>query len=188
MNVAFYGGSFNPPHAGHVLAAAYLVSIAGFDRVLVVPVHDHAFEKQLAAFEHRVQMCEIAFAHLVDVEVSTIEAELRAPSYTISSIRALLSRHPEWRLRVVVGADVLPEIERWHESEQLQRLAPLYVLGRSGFPSAGSPRPLLPEVSSSQIRAWLSEQPSTQREAELQQVMPARVLEVIRQWGLYRSV
>lgn len=188
MKVAFYGGSFDPPHAGHVLAAAYLVSIAGFERVLVVPVHDHAFEKRLAAFELRVRMCRMAFAHLGNVEISTIEAELQAPSYTISSVRALLGQHPDWKLRVVVGTDVLPEIERWHESDELQRLAPLYVLGRSGFPAASSPRLALPEVSSSQIRAWLSEPQSTQRDTELRQIMPSNVLEVIRQWGLYRSV
>ncbi|HMA93937.1 MAG TPA: nicotinate-nicotinamide nucleotide adenylyltransferase [Polyangiaceae bacterium] len=187
MKVALYGGSFDPPHAGHVLAAAYLTCIAGFERVLVVPVYGHAFDKHPAPFEHRIRLCQLAFAGLGAVEVSAIESELEAPSYTISTVRALLSRHQDWQLRVVVGADVLPEIERWHESDELQRLAPLFVLGRSGWRDGRAPIPLLPEVSSSQIRAWLAQPPSEQRDSRLQEVMPARVLEAIRHWGLYRG-
>jgi nicotinate-nucleotide adenylyltransferase len=184
MNVAFYGGSFNPPHVGHVLAAAYLTSVAGFDRVLVVPVFEHAFDKHLATFDHRVQLCDMAFSRLPDVEVSTIESELSAPSYTISTVKLLLTRHPDWRLRVVVGADVLPEIERWHAVDELRRLAPFYVLGRRGVSEAAAPPPLLPEVSSSQIRSWCAQ--GSDNDAELARLLPAPVLEAIHQWGLYR--
>jgi nicotinate-nucleotide adenylyltransferase len=184
MNVAFYGGSFNPPHVGHVLAAAYLTSIAGFDRVLVVPVFEHAFDKDLAAFDPRVELCKVAFSRLLDVEVSTIERELSAPSYTISTVKLLLARHPDWRIRVVVGADVLPEIERWHAADELQRLAPLYVLGRQGVADSAAPPAFLPEISSSKIRSWCAQ--GADKAAELARVLPVPVLEAIRQWGLYR--
>jgi nicotinate-nucleotide adenylyltransferase len=184
MNVAFYGGSFNPPHVGHVLAAAYLTSVVGFERVLVVPVFEHAFDKDLAPFDQRVALCRLAFARLADVEVSTIERELPAPSYTISTVKALMTQHPEWWLRVVVGADVLPEIERWHAVDELQRLAPLYVLGRRGVPGPEAPPPLLPEVSSSEIRARCGG--GSEKDAELARLVPVTVLEAIRQWGLYR--
>lgn len=184
MNVALYGGSFNPPHVGHVLAAAYLTSVAGFERVLVVPVFEHAFDKQLAPFEQRVSLCRLAFSRLVDVEVSTIERELPAPNYTISTVKALLAHHPDWRIRVVVGADVLPEIERWHEADELQRLAPLYVLGRRGVSDSAAPPALLPDVSSSEIRARCARE--TDDDPALARLVPAPVLEVIRAWGLYR--
>jgi nicotinate-nucleotide adenylyltransferase len=187
VNVAFYGGSFNPPHVGHVLAAAYLTSVAGFDRVLVVPVFEHAFDKQLAAFEYRVKLCELAFARLADVEVSSIESELPAPSYTISTVKALLARHRDCKLRVVVGADVLPELERWHSVDELRRLAPLYVLGRRGVAARAELQPLLPEVSSTQIRAWCADVSTRCHDSELEQLVPPKVLEAIRRWGLYRS-
>ena len=185
MNVALYGGSFNQPHVGHVLAAAYLTSVAGFERVLVVPVFEHAFDKQLAPFEQRVALCRMAFSRLADVEVSSIERELAAPSYTVTTIRALLAQHPDWRMRVVVGADVLPEIERWHAADELQRLAPLYILGRRGVAGHDAPTALLPEVSSSEIRAWCSR--ASNNDPELARLLPATVLESIRAWGLYRS-
>ena len=187
MNVAFFGGSFDPPHVGHVLAAAYLTSVAGFDRVLVVPVLEHEFEKRLTAFPQRTKLCELAFARLSDVEVSDIEGELPAPSFTISTVKALLARNQRWKLRVVVGADVLPEIDRWHAVDELQRIAPLYVLGRGGFSGSGAPLPLLPEVSSTQIRTWCAALPATRHEADLARLVPAPVLEAIRQWGLYQS-
>lgn len=187
MKVAFYGGSFDPPHVGHLLAAAYLTSVAGFDRVLVVPVFEHAFDKQLTDYAQRVELCEVAFARVANVEVSQIERRLPAPSYTVSTMHALMAQNPSWEWNVVVGADVLPEIERWHRIEELQRLAPLFVLGRRGVAEVGAPAPLLPEVSSTQIRVWCGSDESIElHHRELLQLLPIDVLERIRKWGIYR--
>lgn len=186
MKVALYGGSFNPPHVGHVLAAAYLTTVAGFARVLVVPVFEHAFDKTLLAYAERVELCKRAFSQLKDVEVSTIESELSRPSYTISTVEALLSRHPDWQLVVAVGADVLPEISRWHRTAELQRLAPIYVMGRRGYEDADHSKPLLPEVSSSELRALLREPLTEQREVSLRRLLPSTVWERIVERGLYR--
>jgi len=66
-----FGGSFDPPHVAHVLAASYALAVGNFERLLAVPVYRHAFDKKLASFEHRVAMCELAFAELPRVEVMT---------------------------------------------------------------------------------------------------------------------
>ena len=58
--VAIFGGSFNPPHVAHALAVVYALSVAPIDEVLVVPVFRHPFSKELAPFEDRVRMCELA--------------------------------------------------------------------------------------------------------------------------------
>jgi nicotinate-nucleotide adenylyltransferase len=186
MKVAFYGGSFNPPHVGHVLAAAYLTTVAGFERVLVVPVFEHAFDKALLDFEERVALCRLAFAQLANVEVSTIEAELSRPSFTVKTIEALRQRHPEWEFCLAVGADVLPEIARWHRSDELLRLAPLHVMGRRGYDNPAGIEPLLPEVSSSELRQWLQAPEAAQHRAQLSQLLPLAVSEQIRTRGLYR--
>jgi nicotinate-nucleotide adenylyltransferase len=70
-----YGGSFDPPHIAHVLSVAYALAVEPFERVIVVPVCEHAFPKRPAPFEHRARMCELAFADFPRVEVSRIEAE-----------------------------------------------------------------------------------------------------------------
>src|SRR5262245_26957550 len=103
MRVAFYGGSFDPPHVAHVLAAAYMLAV-GFERVLVVPVFGHAFDKVLAPFEHRVKMCELCLSPFAGVEVSSIEASLGKPSRTLYTLRALSELHPDWQFRLAIGA------------------------------------------------------------------------------------
>lgn len=186
MKVALYGGSFNPPHAGHVLAAAYLTCVADFEKVLVVPVFEHAFDKTLLGYEERVELCRVAFSNLSQVEVCTIESTLPRPSYTISTVEALLERHPHYQLELVVGADVLPELAKWHRIDELLRKTKLFAMGRRGHASSECPSPWLPEVSSSQLRE-LMRQPRTAKVSErLRELVPTRVLAMIEERGYYR--
>ncbi len=181
MKVAFYGGSFNPPHVGHVLAAAYALSV-GFDKVLAVVVASHAFPKELAAFEHRARMAELAFAPISGVEVSRVEASLPSPSYTLQTLQLLHEQHPSWDLQLLVGSDVLADVERWHAFDEVKKLAPLFLLARAGHPSEELPT-LLPEVSSTEIRARLGQNPK--QDAWLSRVVPKGVLRYIEEHQLY---
>src|SRR5690606_32016933 len=79
---AIFGGSFDPPHVGHVLAVTWVLSTQPVDEVVLVPALEHAFGKPLAPFAHRRRMCELAFAPLRRVRVDPIEAELGGASYT----------------------------------------------------------------------------------------------------------
>lgn len=184
MKVAFFGGSFNPPHVGHVLAASYARSV-GFEKVLVVVVHQHAFAKPLEAFEHRVEMARLAFEPLIGVEVSPIEATLPAPSYTLHTLQALLAEHPDWQLRLLMGSDVVGEAAQWHAFEQVERLAPPFVLGRSGAPHPDAAGVLLPDVSSTEVRTYLQNANDQAPARWLQRHVPSAVLEYIRERRLY---
>ncbi len=113
MNVAVFGGSFNPPHVAHVLACALVLAMEDVDRVLVVPAFRHPFGKPLAEYEERVTMCRLAFAGMPAVEVSRVEQELGGESRTLRTVEHLASAHPDWKLRLVVGADILNEAPRW---------------------------------------------------------------------------
>jgi len=181
--VAFYGGSFNPPHVAHLLAAAYLRAIGGFDAVLVVPVFSHAFDKQLAPFEHRVRMCELALAWMPGVTVSRVEEQLETPSLTLRTVRKLHAERPDDRLRLVIGSDVLFETHKWHAWPEIEALAPPYVLGRVGFPHPEAPPPVLPDVSSTRIRQLLAEGGGAR---ELDTYLPRAVAAYARERGLYR--
>lgn len=184
MLVAFYGGSFNPPHVAHLLAAAYMRSVGGFDRVLVVPVFSHAFDKRLAPFEHRAHMCELALGWLPGVEVSRVEQSLETPSLTLRTLQHLQSEHPDWQLRLVIGSDVLFESHKWHAFDQIRRIAPPYVVGRVGFPHPDAPAAVLPDVSSTRIRELFLRDDDESR-AELEAFVPRDVLRYARQHGLY---
>ena len=183
--MAVYGGSFDPPHAAHYLLASYALAVAGFERVLVVPVLEHPFDKPLCPFEERLELCRRCFAELPRVEVSGIEAELPRPSYTLRLLERLQSDRPGVPLRLIVGSDVLGETSRWHDFERVTRLAPPFVINRRGFERPELGPALLPEVSSTQVRALLARRGEPDAESELSWLLPARVRERIAERGLY---
>ncbi len=157
QEIAVFGGSFDPPHLGHVFLAAYALSRAGIARVLVVPVFQHAFGKDLSPFEHRLEMCRLAFRDLKRVEVSDLERELGGVSRTLRLIESVAERNPGYRLRTLVGADILPQRANWQNFDEIERRAPLLVAGRSGHALPDTLRaPLLPEISSTELRASLA--------------------------------
>lgn len=185
QSVALFGGSFNPPHVGHVLAIAHVLSTELCQRVLVVPVFEHALRKQLAPFEHRVEMSRRAFDWLPRTQVSTIEERLGAPSRTLRTVIALEAEHPDWDLRLMVGSDILGEIHQWHAFDEIERRAPPLVLRRAGASPGGGAPSLLPQISSTEVRNLLSA--ADQNAAELTQLVPRAVLEYVRENALYRS-
>jgi nicotinate-nucleotide adenylyltransferase len=187
MDVAFYGGSFNPPHVAHVLAASYVLTTGAFDKLLVVPVHAHALDKQLAPFDDRARMCELALGWLPRVEVSRIESELPLPSRTLYTLQALKERHPDWAMRLVIGADVLLETQKWHAFERVAELAPPLILGRVGIQHPDAPPPILPDVSSTRVRELLARGAAPDASRELERLVPRTVLEYIREHGLYAA-
>lgn len=154
--IAVYGGSFDPPHVAHTLAATYVLAAHPIDRVLVVPCFQHPFDKPLAPFEHRVRMCEIAMRDLKRVEVSALEAELGATSRTLPMLEALHARHPEAQLRLVIGSDLVPETPSWHAFDRIRALAPPLVIPRAGHVGDAT-HPALPAISSTEVRRRLRE-------------------------------
>ncbi|HVW30859.1 MAG TPA: nicotinate-nicotinamide nucleotide adenylyltransferase [Polyangiaceae bacterium] len=187
MHVAVFGGSFDPPHVGHVLAAAYALSTGPFDLVLVVPVLAHAFGKRLAPYEHRMAMTALAMKDLRRAEVSDVEGTLGAPSRTLKTVQHLGRAHPDWRMRLLLGADVHLERHEWLGYEELEKLAPPFLLGREGVENAEAPEPVLPNISSTAVRQLLCATRGDRREsAELTRVVPRSVLDYIEEHGLYR--
>ena len=183
-SVAIFGGSFDPPHVSHVLAAVYALKVGGFERVLVVPVFEHAFHKQLTPFSHRLRMAELAFAGIEGVEVSSVESELKTPSLTLRTLEHLTVVHPDWALRLLVGSDVLSETAKWHAFERIAELAPPYVVARPGYEHPSVQGALLPDVSSTRIREALVE-PSAENAARLSGSVPSAVLAYIAEHELY---
>ncbi len=181
LTVGVFGGSFNPPHVGHLLAVTYVLATEPVDRVLVIPCFDHPFGKALAPFAHRRAMCEATFRDLARVEVSSIEQEMGATSRTLYTLQALQAQHPAWRLRLIVGADILSERDKWFGWSEIERLAPPVVLGRMGHPHDEAPVPVIPEVASRDVRAMVA------RGDDVSAMIPRAVVQYIRDHGLYAT-
>ena len=183
MNVFLFGGSFDPPHIAHVLAVTYVLATEAADLVAVVPCYQHPFAKELAPFQHRFGMCERAMAWLPRTAILKTEEELGGESRTLRTVEYLRKLHPDWRLRLVLGADVLLDGPRWHGFDRVAELAPPLILGRAGVGTSEAPRALLPEVSSTAIRTAIR----AGRIDEVRALLPRGVLEYIEAEGLYRG-
>jgi nicotinate-nucleotide adenylyltransferase len=188
MNVVVYGGSFDPPHVAHVLTASHLIDQGGFERVLVVPVYEHAFHKPLAPFEHRVAMCTLCFAGTTGVSVSDVEKTLPRPSYTVRTLERIAQDHPDWRLRFVMGSDALGETDKWRDYERVQALAPPYVVTRAGHERPELGPAVLPDVSSTRVRELFAHGPNDRAaRRELETLVPSAVVAYVEEHGLYHS-
>jgi nicotinate-nucleotide adenylyltransferase len=150
------GGSFDPPHLGHLIVAAVAMARGRLDRLVVVPCFDHPFGKHPAPFADRMEMARRAFRVLTGTRVSDIESRLPRPSLTLRTVEALREAHPEvsvWRL--VVGGDTVAERSSWHRFDEVAAKAEPLIVGRSGYPAAGIAFEV-PDVNSTRIRAGLA--------------------------------
>jgi len=170
MRVALLGGSFNPPHVGHLMAALYVRACLGDDEVWLVPTFQHPFGKETVAYAHRVAMCEAAVRdHAGWLKVSRAESELGGEGRTIDLLEHLLPRHPGTRFRLVIGSDIIADLPKWKAWDRIQQLVDVTVLNRAGYPAPGTVGPPLAMVSSTQLREKLDPE-----------LVPRAVLEYVR--------
>ncbi len=135
--VAFFGGSFDPPHNGHLAVARAARAALHLDRVLFAPVGTQPLKPHgsSACFDHRVAMTRLAIADEPSFEVSLIDAPTPAgrPNYTYDTLLALRAQLPPGSaLFCLMGADSFLGLRQWHRAAELPFLAPLIVASRPG--------------------------------------------------------
>src|SRR5215471_17281186 len=95
VSVALLGGSFNPPHVGHLIAAQYVKATQPIDQVWLMPSFRHPFGKPLAPFEDRVRMCEVMSAHASGwLQVSQVERDIGGEGRTVNTLKHLIAAYP----------------------------------------------------------------------------------------------
>lgn len=180
--VALFGGSFNPPHVGHYLVTAYVLAACDVDRVWLMPSFRHPFGKDLAPFEHRVEMCRrMAGLFAGRVEVTPVEEEVGGEGRTVDTLEFLVARHPGASFRLVIGSDIAADVPKWKAWDRVQKLAPPLLIARGGHPVPGALGPGMPEVSSTEVRRRIA------AGEDASELVPRVVLGVVRERGLYRS-
>ena len=180
--VALLGGSFNPPHVAHLMAAYWTLATQDVREVWLLPSFRHPFGKDLAPFDDRVRMCELAARGVRGVAVCTAERELAADPHvgkTARTLEHLVGKHRDTDFVLVVGADILPDTPKWWRWERVKELAQVVVVGREGFPPVPG-APALPAISSTEIRARIA------RGEDVAGLVPRKVREYVKEKGLYR--
>jgi nicotinate-nucleotide adenylyltransferase len=130
--IGLLGGTFNPPHLGHLVCAQDAWAQLELDRVLFVPVHTppHKPIEADPGVEHRVELCRRAVAGDERLGVSRVEADVAGPSFTVDTLRRLNDSRPEDQLTFIVGGDMAHALPRWREPEAILALAELGVAER----------------------------------------------------------
>ncbi len=156
--IALIGGSFNPPHVGHLMAALYVRTTRAVDEVWLVPAFNHPFGKDLASFDDRVRMCELMAEDCGGwLKVSRAEGQVGGEGRTIELLEWLIPQHPDTRFEFVIGSDILADLPKWKAWDRIQQLVDVLVLYRAGYPAPEAVGPPMAEVSSTEIRKALAE-------------------------------
>ena len=131
--IGIYGGTFNPPHLGHIRAAQMAVEALGLDRLLVIPDRI-APHKQLpegsASPEQRLRMLELALEGEQRIEVCDLELRREGPSYTYETVEQLHAQFPQDRLILLMGTDMFLSFHQWRYPERILKYAQLGVFYR----------------------------------------------------------
>lgn len=193
MRIGIYGGSFNPIHKGHSQLAASIVEQGLVDELwlLVSPLNPLKQDatSDIAEYEHRLKMAELATQALKGVKVSDFERHLPLPSYTITTLGELQKSYPEHEFVLVIGADNWERFPRWYHADEIIERYQILIYRRPGCEIDESSLPSsvkvvdtpLFDVSSTQIRQ------SVQRGRMMRKWLDERVARYIRRNGLYRE-
>ena len=197
-DVAILGGTFNPPHVGHLVMVQEALDQLGLDRVVLMPVARPPHKEASAdpGADVRLELCRLATAGAPHVEVSDLEIERGGASYTVDTLRALHERAPEHELTFIVGGDMAYSLPSWREPEAVLDLARLAVAERDGLRREDIATRLEPlhfgdrvaffdmpriDLSSSAIRERVAAGRS------IRYLVPDPVIEAIRSRRLYRQ-
>ena len=124
--IGVYGGSFNPPHLGHIFAAQKAQQLLGLDKVLLIPaaIPPHkAVAEGSPDGETRLALTKLAIAGEAGMEVSRIELDRPGPSYTVDTLRTLRECYPQDALYLLMGTDMFLSFFQWRDPEHIARLA-----------------------------------------------------------------
>lgn len=136
MNIAIFGGAFNPVHNGHLHLARELLKFVGtiepFDKLVIIPTANppHKTNDGLISGEHRINMLKLAFEDFDNVEISTIEFESKEKSYTYNTLKKLKKIYPNDDFTLLIGSDQLFYFKKWYKYDRILKLADVVAITR----------------------------------------------------------
>jgi nicotinate-nucleotide adenylyltransferase len=138
MRIGILGGTFNPPHLGHLVAAQEAYRELDLDQVMLIPagVPPHKPVDDEPGPEHRLELCRRAVGDDERFTVSDLELRRDGPSFTVDTLETLRSQSPSDDLFLILGGDIAAGLPRWHEPERVLELATVAIAKRRGTAKA----------------------------------------------------
>jgi nicotinate-nucleotide adenylyltransferase len=193
--IGIFGGTFDPIHVGHLVAAVNARHDLGLDRVVLMVANvpwQKAGSRQVTPADDRFEMVKAAVGGLPGLEASRLEIDRGGPSYTADTVAQLAAMNPGAELFVIVGWDVSAELGTWERLDEVRDTASLVVVNRPGTAPPRGLRQLgwrleqvsVPnlEISSTDLRARAADG------RPLDYLVPEAAVRVIRQRGLYSVI
>ncbi len=139
IRIGILGGTFDPPHLGHLMVGQDLVHHLELNELIFMPcnVPPHKDAADVSPAEIRYKMVRAAVESNDSFQASDLELRREGPSYSVDSVRALRERYPGAELYFIIGTDQFAELSTWKEPEELARLATLVVMAREGEDAQG---------------------------------------------------
>jgi nicotinate-nucleotide adenylyltransferase len=131
--IALFGGSFNPIHNDHIKIMQELINEKIVDEVWIMPCKKHAFNKELVNGKKRVEMIKLAIEEIEGIKICHIELRSKEKSYTFNTLEKLRSKY-YYEFLLMVGSDILYEIDKWHDYQKLLKETKFIVFGRKSYP------------------------------------------------------
>jgi nicotinate-nucleotide adenylyltransferase len=190
--IGIFGGTFDPPHVGHLVTAVNVRHDLALSRVLLV-VNDQPWQKlgtrQITPAADRYAMVEAAVGRVEGLEASRVEIDRGGMSYTADTLRTLLDEQPDRQLHVILGSDAAVGLPTWERADEVREMSTIVVVERPGTHEAEPPpgwswvRVEVPrlEVSSTDLRARVADG------RPLDYLLSPDVIETVERLGLYRS-
>jgi len=153
-SIALFGGSFDPPHIGHIAVVDALLRVEYIDKVVVMPAFLNPFKSEVfASASLRIKWLKSIFKTYKRVEVSSFEIEQKEKVASIKSVKFLLKKYK--KIYLVIGADNLKSLEKWYKYNELKELVTFIVASRKGIdiPNGFIKLKVNENVSSTELRA-----------------------------------
>jgi nicotinate-nucleotide adenylyltransferase len=189
--VGVMGGTFDPVHHGHLVAASEVAQSYGLDEVVFVPTGEPTYKSVVTPAEHRYLMTVIATASNPRFTVSRVDIDRGKPTFTIDTLRDIRRERPDAELFFITGADAIAQILSWRDVEELWELAHFVAVSRPGHDLSVSG---LPEQDVSLLEVPALAISSTdcrdrvRRGFPVWYLVPDGVVQYISKHHLYRSV
>lgn len=156
MDIAFFGGSFDPPHFGHDKIVKMALNSLEIDKFIIMPTYISVFKNEFSAPpELRLKWVKILWEKLAKVEISSYEISQNRPVPTIESVEFLYEKFNIDKFYLLIGADHLATLEKWHKFDKLSKLVHFVIAQRNSIkiPQSLDKMEIDEKISSSQIRA-----------------------------------
>jgi len=193
MNVGVFGGTFDPPHIGHLIVGEHVREALGLGKLIFVPtaIPPHKQDQKITDSHHRLSMLRLATGGNLSLSVSPYEVEKGGVSYTVQTLTEFKQRMQGDSFFLLIGMDNLAEFRTWREPDKILSLATVVVMTRPGLrPGAdeflGDPRVRLVEVPAIGVASTFLRQ-RVREGKSIRYLVPAEVEEYIVHHRLYVS-